>query len=350
MSPSSTHVKNQYFFVDFLKTIAVQIIIFHHLSNYGIIPLKVHDIFPQFIDFIGLHGRYAVQIFLVTGGYLTARSLPPSLEKYGLLKSIVNRYLRLVPAYIVAIIFTIICAAIARSVHFEEYIGEQETIFQIFAHFFFLQHILGFESISLGVWYVAIDWQLYIFIACLLYGFKSFKRMFILLPIAIAASLLFFSQHPLYEDYFIYFVGAYGLGIVAYLAEDSTHPETRQPARIILIFLTVLILSNTFFELQIKNIIEIVLAILLSLFGKKTYSSINNPIFKLCVWFSHRSYCAFLIHFSLLLLGNSLYYHYQFQSSELALLLMLIIWLFSWIFAHILYLAVEIPSRKIQLR
>jgi peptidoglycan/LPS O-acetylase OafA/YrhL len=350
MSPSSSQMKNQYFFVDFLKTIAVQIIIFHHLSNYGIIPLKVHDILPRFIDFIGLHGRYAVQIFLVIGGYLTAKSLPSSLEKFGLLKSIVNRYLRLVPAYMVAIIFTVICAAVARSVHYEEYIGEQETIFQIFAHFVFLQHILGFESISLGVWYVAIDWQLYIFIACLLYGFKSFKRMFVLLPIAITASLLFFSQHPFYEDYFIYFIGAYGLGIVSYLAEDSTHPETRQPARIILIFFTVLIFSDTFFELQIKNIIEIFLAILLSLFGKKKYSSFNNPIFKLCVWFSQRSYCAFLIHFSLLLLGNSLYYHYQFQSSEIALLLMLFIWLFSWIFAHILYLAVELPSRKIQLR
>ena len=350
MPHRAPHLKNQYFFVDFLKTIAVQIIIFHHLSNYGIIPLKVQEIFPNFIDFIGLHGRYAVQIFLVIGGYLTAKSLPSSIEKYGLLKSIINRYLRLAPTYMVAIIFTMLCAAIARSVHYEEYIGEPETFFQIFAHFFFLQNILGYPSISLGVWYVAIDWQLYIFIACLLYCFKSFKKMLIVLPIAIAVSLLFFSQRTAYEDFFIYFVGAYGLGIIAFLAEDSSHPETRRPARIILIIFTVLVLSDTFFELKIKNVIEVVLTILLALFGKKTYSSKNIQLFKLCIWFSQRSYCAFLIHFSLLLLGNSIYYYYNLESSTTALLMMLIIWALSWIFAHFLYVAVEYPSRKLQLR
>jgi peptidoglycan/LPS O-acetylase OafA/YrhL len=145
-------------------------------------------------------------------------------------------------------------------------------------------------------------------------------------------------------------VGAYGLGIIAFLAEDSSHPETRKPARMMLIFFTALVLSDTFFEVKIKNIIEIVLTILLALFGKRTYSSKNIQLFKLCVWFSQRSYCAFLIHFSLLLLGNSIYYYYNLESSKIALLMMLIIWFFSWVFAHILYIAVEFPSRKLQLR
>ena len=123
-------LKSQYLFVDFLKTIAVQIIIFHHLSNYGIIPTKVHEIFPGFIDFVGQFGRYAVQIFLVIGGYLTAKSLPQTLTNFGLLKTIINRYLRLAPTYIVAIVFTVICAMIARSVHYEAYIGEPETFLQ----------------------------------------------------------------------------------------------------------------------------------------------------------------------------------------------------------------------------
>ena len=344
------HLKNQYLFVDFLKTIAVQIIIFHHLCNYGIISLKVHELFPHLIDFVGLHGRYAVQIFLVIGGYLTAKSLPQTLDKFGLWKTVINRYLRLAPTYIVAIVITILCAMIARAIHYEDYIGESETIAQLLAHFFFLQNILQFESISVGVWYVAIDWQLYIFTACLLFFMRSFKKVLFILPIVIAFSLLYFSQYPLFEDYFIYFIGAYGLGIIAFLAEDTSHHETRQPARILLLLFILLILSDTFFELRIKNVIEIFLAVLLTLYGKRAYNSKNLKWSKICIWFSQRSYSAFLIHFSLLLLGNSIYYLFQWKSSITALLMMLLIWLFSWIGAHILYNLVEFPSRKIQLR
>ena len=343
-------LKNQYLFVDFLKTIAVQIIIFHHLCNYGIISLKVHELFPHLIDFVGLHGRYAVQIFLVIGGYLTAKSLPQTLDKFGLWKTVINRYLRLAPTYIVAIVITILCAMIARAIHYEDYIGESETIAQLLAHFFFLQNILQFESISVGVWYVAIDWQLYIFTACLLFFMRSFKKVLFILPIVIAFSLLYFSQYPLFEDYFIYFIGAYGLGIIAFLAEDTSHHETRQPARILLLLFILLILSDTFFELRIKNVIEIFLAVLLTLYGKRAYNSKNLKWSKICIWFSQRSYSAFLIHFSLLLLGNSIYYLFQWKSSITALLMMLLIWLFSWIGAHILYNLVEFPSRKIQLR
>jgi peptidoglycan/LPS O-acetylase OafA/YrhL len=344
------HLKNQYLFVDFLKTIAVQIIIFHHLCNYGIISLKVHELFPHLVDFIGLHGRYAVQIFLVIGGYLTAKSLPQTLEKFGLWKTVINRYLRLSPTYIVAIVITIFCAMIARAIHYEEYIGKSETIAQLLAHFFFLQNILQFESISVGVWYVAIDWQLYIFTACLLFFMRSFKNVLVIFPIVIVCSLMYFSQYPLFEDYFIYFIGAYGLGVIAFLAEDTSHHETRKSARVLLLLFTLLILSDTFFELRIKNVIEILLAILLTLYGKRAYNSKNMRWSKICIWFSQRSYCAFLIHFSLLLLGNSIYYYFEWKSSITGLLMMILIWFFSWIVAHILYNLVEFPSRKIQLK
>jgi hypothetical protein len=163
-------------------------------------------------------------------------------------------------------------------------------------------------------------------------------------------SLMYFSQNSIFDNYFIYFVGAYGLGIMAFLAEDSSHPETRNKSRVILLLFLLLILSDTFFELRIKNIIEIVLAVLLSLFGKQVYTSKNITWSYLCIWFSQRAYCAFLIHFSLLLLGNAMYNFLNLDSPLLGVIFMLGIWLLSWLFAHILYIVVEIPSRKIQLR
>ncbi len=342
--------KNHYCVIDFLKTIAVQIIIFHHLSNYGPIPIKVHELFPGLIDFIGEYGRYAVQIFLVIGGYLSVKNLPQTLEKQGLFKTVFNRYLRLVPTYMTAILFTIACAALARAVHYEEYIGEPETLYQILAHLFFLQNLLGFDSISVGVWYVAIDWQLYIFISCLLFFLKSYRNILVILSLVMVASLMFFSRDATFENYFFYFAGAYGLGIIAFLAEDSSHPETKVPARILLILFSILIVSNTFFEIYIKNILEIIIAIMLAWKGKYLYRSETFQWTKLCIWFSQRSYCAFLIHFSLLLLGNTMFYFYHIESPEAAVVMMMIIWLLSWVFAHVLYIFIEFPSRKIQLR
>jgi peptidoglycan/LPS O-acetylase OafA/YrhL len=350
MSRPAINFKNHYFVIDFLKTIAVQIIILHHLSNYGPIPLKVHEIFPNFIDFIGEYGRYAVQIFLVIGGYLSVKNLPQTLEKQGVLKTIFNRYLRLIPTYAIAIIFTMVCATIARLVHYEEYIGEPETLLQILSHLLFLQNLLGYDSISVGVWYVAIDWQLYIFVSCLLFFFKSYQNILLMLTLFIAASLLYFSRHAVFENYFFYFAGAYGLGIIAFLAEGASHPEIKTPARLLLLIFSILIISDTFFEISVKNIIEMIIALILSWKGKNLYRSETFRWTKLCIWFSQRAYCAFLIHFSLILLGNTMFYRYHLESPLIALMMMVAIWLLSWVFAHVLYLFVEFPSRKIQLR
>jgi peptidoglycan/LPS O-acetylase OafA/YrhL len=243
-----------------------------------------------------------------------------------------------------------VCATIARSVHYEEYIGEPETFLQTFAHFFFLQKIFGFESISVGVWYVAIDWQLYIFISLLLFSIKRLRTVLVILAMITTASMMYFSHADFLEDYFIYFVGAYGLGVIAYLADDASHPQTRTPARICILLFGILIVSDTFFEIQIKNIIDWMVALLLVWKGRHLYRSETFRWTRICIWFSQRSYCAFLIHFSVLLLGNSIYYYYQFQSPNLALLMMIGIWLISWVFAHLLYQFVEYPSRKIQIR
>jgi peptidoglycan/LPS O-acetylase OafA/YrhL len=342
--------KNQFLFVDFLKTVAVQIIILHHLSNYGIIPLKAQELIPTFIDFMGIYGKYAVQIFLVIAGYLTAKSLPQTLHKYGLTKTIINRYLRLMPTYMMAILFTMVCASIARSIMFESYMGDPETFPQLLSHIFFLQNILSYESISVGVWYVAIDWQLYMLTACLLFFLKSYKNVVIVLSFLMLCSLLYFSQHPVFDNYFIYFLGAYGLGILAYIAEDSSQGQTQGIAKVLLILFVILILSITFYDLRIKNLVEMIIALLLFLFGKKPYTPQNIMWSKFFMWFSQRSYCAFLIHFSVLLLCNSAFHLLKFQSPELSILMLVIVWCFSWIFAHILYKLVEFPSRKIQLK
>jgi peptidoglycan/LPS O-acetylase OafA/YrhL len=65
------------------------------------------------------------------------------------------------------------------------------------------------------------------------------------------------------------------------------------------------------------------------------------PWAKYLIWTSQRSYCAFLIHFSFILIGNTLYYLLGWNNPTLAIVMMFVIFAFSWIAAHFLYQVIE---------
>jgi len=67
--------KNHFLLVDFLKTFAALTIILHHFSSYGQIAEDARLLLPGLMTWLFEYGRYAVQIFLVMGGYLAAQSL-----------------------------------------------------------------------------------------------------------------------------------------------------------------------------------------------------------------------------------------------------------------------------------
>lgn len=344
-----TNLKNHFFTIDLLKSIAVQIIILHHLSNYGDISYAARELWPSFFEWLGNYGRYAVEIFLVMGGYLAVKNISTQVSSKGLITPVLNRYLRLVPTYFTALIFTVVCATIARYFNYQLYMGQPETIWQVLSHLILLQQILGFESISLGVWYVAIDWQLYFFFATIFYFLKSYKKAIVCLSIFMLSAFCYFSQQSSYEDYFIYFIGVYGLGMIAFLWNDDLHPSTKLLAKILFITFGFIIFSSTLFELTIKNALAYLVAVLLIWRGKRPYQASALHWAKYLIWISQRSYCAFLIHFSFILLGNTVYFLLGFNHPVVAIMMMVIIMICSWIAAHFLYQRIEFPARKFQI-
>ncbi len=344
------NLKNHFFTIDLLKSIAVQIIILHHLSNYGEISYAARELWPVFFEWLGDYGRFAVQIFLVMGGYLAIKNISTQVSSRGLLITIFNRYLRLVPTYFTALIITILCATIARYFNYQLYMGQPETVWQVLSHLLLLQQILGYESISLGVWYVAIDWQLYVFFAIIFFLLKSYKWSILILSIFMLAAFTYFSQKVEFEDYFIYFIGIYGLGMIAFLWDDELHKPTQIIAKILFIAFGCIIFSSVLFDLSIKNVLAYAIASLLVWRGKKPYKQSSIKWAKYLIWISQRSYCAFLLHFSFILLGNTVYFLLDLHNAQLAILMMVIIMLASWVSAHFLYQRIEFPLRKFQIR
>ncbi len=305
------------------------------------------------------YGRYAVQIFLVMGGYLAAQSLTRTNDVKNprtALKLIFNRYLRLFAPYVVALLVTIFCAWVARFWVQDEYVGESETLGQFLAHLFFLQGILGLDSISAGAWYVAIDWQLYAVLAIMLGMFPNFRSLIWVSTILIVASLLYFNRLSAYENYFIYFIGAYGLGVLAQLAKNYSDPTVNRLARILIVIIGLIIIASSFHHLWIRNILAYFVAIALIIWGGRAYkdqkhAKMHNFVLSI-LWGSRRSYCAFLLHFSFILIANAIYIASGLSLKNnglIALGLMLATLVFSWIAANYLYRFIEVPTRHLKL-
>ena len=314
---------------------------------------------PGVMTWLFEYGRYAVQIFLVMGGYLAAQSLTRTRDIRNprtALKLIFNRYLRLFAPYVVALLITILCAWVARFWVQDEFVGESETLGQFLAHLFFLQGILGFDSISAGAWYVAIDWQLYAVLAIMLGMFPGFRSLIWVSTILIVASLLYFNRLSDYENYFIYFIGSYGLGVLAQLAKNDADPAVNRLARILIIIIGLVILVSSFDHLWIRNILAYFVAIALIVWGGRAYkdekhAKMHNLVFSI-LWGSRRSYCAFLLHFSFILLANTLYIAWgmdQRHDGAMALAMMFLALVASWVAANYLYRLVEVPSRHFKL-
>ena len=351
--------KTHFLLVDFLKTFAALTIIFHHLSSYGQIAEDARTVLPNVMAWLFDYGRYAVQIFLVMGGYLAAQSLLKQ-EKlrtvHAVLKVIINRYLRLFAPYVIALLLTIACAWVARFWVKDEFVGQSETLAQFLSHLFFLQGILGLDSISAGVWYVAIDWQLYAILALMLGMFPGFRSLIWMLTIFCVASLLYFNRLGTYENYFIYFMGPYGLGILAQLSKNYADPKVNRFARIFLGIVTAVIVLSSFHQIWARNILALVVSLALIIWGNRAYQDHkqmkHHKLVNAMLWSSHRSYCAFLLHFSFILLANTLYIAWgmdQRHDGVLAIALMLIAVFMSWVAANYLFRWVEVPSRNLKL-
>ena len=351
------------FLIDLLKVFAALVIILHHLSSYGQIAEDARAYLPSVMNFLYEYGRFAVQIFLVMAGYLATQSLTrfanAKFSNPNLLRVIINRYLRLFAPYIAALIFTILCAWIARFWVNDEFVGEQETMGQFLAHLFFLQGILGLDSISAGVWYVAIDWQLYSVLAVLLISFSSYQALIWFISIIATCSLLYFNRSNQYEAYFIYFIGSYSLGVLAYLAKNFADKKIQGLAKLALIAIGVMILVSTLQQVWLRNFLAWFVAIALLLWGNSTYPAIGSAArgfkastLRAIAWASPRSYCAFLIHFAFILLANTIYIAsgmHAHESGLIAVGLMLGVVVCSLIAASYMYRWVEIPSTKLKI-
>jgi peptidoglycan/LPS O-acetylase OafA/YrhL len=224
------------FLLDLLKAGACLLIVLHHLAFYGPMSDVVFLAWPRLINELYDHGRLAVQVFLVCSGFLTAASLQkkPNLDWRQALPMVWRRYLRLVIPYLAALSATVLVSEWVRPEFDFASLSATPDWGQALAHVFLMEHLLGMESLSAGVWYVAIDFQLYLIVLGTLLLVNrlvahkdSLRTHRVLWRVWLVLTLLSLIRWSLEDDldiYGLYFFGAYGLGLLAFRARQSRIP------------------------------------------------------------------------------------------------------------------------------
>ncbi|MCC6706929.1 MAG: acyltransferase [Gammaproteobacteria bacterium] len=215
-------------FIDGLRAVAAQLIVWHHLAFYGPLSDVARPLTPFVIDLLHHHARMAVQVFLVIGGFVTAQHLErlPRLDLRGFVREVARRYQRTGGPYLVTLLLAVAANAVADLWMDHRSISAAPSALQLLAHAFYLQDLLGYEALSAGIWYLAVDFQLFILVLAVSAGVRgalsrgSFdatttdiatRAVFGALG---AASLFWFNRDAAFDHWAVYFFGSYFLGML----------------------------------------------------------------------------------------------------------------------------------------
>lgn len=300
--------------IDALKAISCLLIVSHHLALYGPMSDFAYPLIPALTVWLREYGRVAVQVFFVIAGFLSAKKLAPQgisvvIDPFHAIK---QRYIRLIVPYLAALTLAIGCAALARAWVTHDSIPSTPNFTQLLAHLFLLHDLLDQEALSAGVWFVAIDFQLFAFVVTLLWLSgrieHCFPRLTLTHPILItgltAASLFVFNRDSYWDETAFYFFGSYGLGILVYWASH------KQYHLFWFMLLSILVIAALLVDFRSRIAVAGVIMLILGL--ARPYGALESRLIPhFLIYLGRISYSLFLIHFPLCLIINAAFFRFS---------------------------------------
>ena len=297
---------NRSFVIDLLKIVAAQSIVLHHLSVYGPMADLIHQAWPAASDAFIEYSRLAVQVFLVIGGYLAAQAIrfdtpAPSPTQVGQL--VWRRYARLIPPYLLALALISAVVWLCRGHIFGDWLVAAPTWGSVLAHALTLQGLLDLPSLSAGVWYVAMDFQLYVLLMLLVAAARTPRVLSLAVAGLCAASMLYFNRHVVLDNWSLYFFGSYGLGVLA-----GWSRRTPQNARLFVGMISVALLALWMaprIRLEVALATAVVLAI--SAQWRSPVQWMGQHLGVLMQRLADSSYGTFLTHYGVIVIVSAMW-------------------------------------------
>jgi peptidoglycan/LPS O-acetylase OafA/YrhL len=236
----------------------------------------------------------------------------------------------------------LLCAALARGVSDDPALPGPPTASQLVANVLMLQDIVGEEALSAGLWYVAIDLQLYLLLLLVLGLRAGLRRQqswlkqgtrALVLGLTMA-SLLWFNLQSDGDMWGLYFWGSYGLGILAAWAALSRHRRWGSLGIALLVGLALVL------EWRSRLAVAGVTAVLLAM-GPEATSWIKVARSSVVQWLARVSYSVFLAHYGVCLLVSAVVNSLWPDSVMLNGVGLLLAWGLSLMAGWMLHLGVE---------
>lgn len=297
--------------LDAMKGMGCMAIVLHHLAFYGPMSDVVHKAAPDTINFLFNYARLAVQMFFVLGGYLVAAQFSPNGEASSpaVGKQVWKRYRRLVTPLVFAVALAALITALVRPWFDHPSLSAAPSLAQFLLHALLLQDLVGVEALSAGVWYVAVDFQLFtgtvLLTALMSQAPVRWRWIYpVVIIVLCALSLWGVNRHDEYENYAPFFYGAYALGMLAYWTSRASWGGWA--------WVALLVLGMVALWLQYRHPIAVALAtsILLALSARTGWLE-HWPGPNWLIWLGQRSYSIFLIHYGICI-GFNATWHYLF--------------------------------------
>lgn len=357
--------------IDAIKAAGCLLIVLHHLAFYGPMSDVVAAAWPDVVNWLYDHGRLAVQFFLVCAGFLTAGSMAQyeSLALTDALKLIWRRYLRLAIPLLAALSFTVLVTEWVRPGFEHTSLSAPPDWGQALAHVVLLQHLLDLEALSAGIWYVAIDLQLYAMALGCLVLLKSWPslgamghtsdqgldakvlddRRWLLWLGLLCASLWWWNRDADLDDLGVYFWGSYGLGLFAWEARRQVFGAKGNALAWLWVPTLVLLLVGCvawWLEPRLRIAVAWGVAALLVLVPESWFAgeAVGRSRWRSALqWLSGVSYSVFLIHFGVSLAVNAFvtaYWPDTLWANALGMLAAVLLsilgggWLYRWVERH----------------
>ena len=349
---SSTRLAGRLRFIDLLRAVAAQLIVWHHLAFYGPLSDLAHPLTPHLLDGLHFHARMAVQVFLVIAGFVTAQHIE-GLQRVGIrdfFVQVARRYRRTGGPYVVVLAIAVAANALAGHWMDHRSISAPPSVTQLLAHVFYLQDILGYQALSAGVWYLAIDFQLFALVLALAGLTRWLARALALQANATStltratyamlagASLFWFNCDSGFDPWAVYFFGAYFVGMVLRWALAGVIASAYLWVYLILMMAAVAV------EWRVRLLVAALTAVIIMLAAHRQILQ-QWPKSPVIAYLGQTSFSLFLVHFPVCLVVNAWFSRFALAPGE-AWLAMFVAYGASLATAAVFYRFVEQPFAR----
>jgi peptidoglycan/LPS O-acetylase OafA/YrhL len=269
---------------------------------------------------------------------------------------VVRRYCRLGLPYLGAIAIAVAACALARGTLCESVIGPPPTVPRVLAHVVFLQDILGYESLSAGLWFVCIEFQLGLIYAGMLYLRDAIARLrkreqsetWFSIPMLLgwalaAASLYYFNVNERFDVWGVYFFAQFFVGVMV-------HHALRKPEGQVLFWVyVVMVAAALLYYWRWRLAISLAAGLLLFWAGKQGLLE-RWPTSRLVSYLGQTSYSLFLVHFPVLVVVSTAWLWLDRTSVWEARIGLAVAYATSLAVADLFYRAVETPAARLSHR